>query len=139
MDIIKTLGLNLDPQRPIHYIIGVAVHSHPRSEKRGQLFLKYGPIIYLNEDVVNLKLARETHKGELIKTSLTESLQIFDVDELVSTLGAFSMSCRVNQCTVHHFSSNEKFDGDFLEQFVDLANKSEHTLKKLQDAEIRTW
>ena len=138
MDIIETLGLNLDPERPIHYIIGVAVHSHPRSKKRGQLYLKYGPIVYSNEDVANLKLARETHKGELIKTSLPEALQIFDVQELVSSLGSFFIAIRVNQCTAHHFASHEMFDEDFFELFVELANKSKDTLKKLQDAEIRT-
>ena len=137
MDIISTLGLNLDPQRPIHYLIGVAVYSHPRSEKRGELYLKYGPIVFNNMDVANLKLALETHKGELIKTSLKESLNIFDVSSMVSMIGGFRMACAVNQCTMHHFSSHEAHDDDFFEHFIDLANKSEGILKKLQDAEVR--
>lgn len=137
MDMISTLGLNLDPERPIHYLIGVAVHSHPRSEKRGELYLKYGPIIFTNDDVANLKLAIETQKGELIKTSMDDALKIFDVSSLVSSIGGFNISCISNNCTKHHFSSHEAHDDEFFEHFIELANKSKGILKQLQDAEVR--
>jgi len=137
MDIISTLGLKVDPNRPIHYLIGVAVHAHPRSKKRGQLYLRYGPIVFTNDDVANLKLAIETHKGELIKTSMSDALSIFDVSSMVHTIGMFNISCVSNTCTKHHFSSHEPYDDDFFEQFIDLANKSKGVLKQLQDAEIK--
>ena len=137
MDLIKTFNLKIHSSLPIHYLIGIAVHSHPRSEKRGQLFLKYGPIVFTNKDVENLKLAIETHKGELIKTTLEDSLKIFDVSSLVSEIGMFKMSCKVNICTMHHFSSSQAFDDDYFEHMIDLANKDETMNKFLMDAEVR--
>lgn len=137
MDLIKTLNLKIDPNLPIHYLIGVAVYAHPRSKKRGHLFLKYGPIVFTNQDVENLKFALETHKGELIKTTLERSLKIFDVSSLVSEIGAFKMSCQVNTCTIHHFSSSEAFDDDYFEHMIELANKDKTMNEFLMDAEVR--
>lgn len=136
MNLIETFGLRLDPERPIHYIIGVAVHSHPRSKKRGQLYMKYGPIIFTNKDVENLKLAIETHKMELPRTPLDEALKTFDVNSLVTTMSAFMMSCRANNCTVHHFSSDAAFDDTYFDDFLELANTSKGVRKKLMDAEV---
>ena len=137
MNLIETFGLNLDPERPIHYIIGVAVHAHPRSEKRGQLYMKYGPIIFTNVDVENLKLALETHKMELPKTKLDDALKTFNVSGLVASLSGFMIACRINNCTIHHFSSHESFDEDFFDLLVELANENGGAMKKLIDAEIR--
>jgi hypothetical protein len=137
MDLIKTFNLKIDPDLPIHYLIGVAVDSHPRSKKRGQLFLKYGPIVFANTDVENLKLAIETHKGKLIKTTLKDSLKMFNVSGLVSEIGMFKMSCQINVCTVHHFSSSQAFDDDYFEHMIELANKDEIMNQFLMDAEVR--
>lgn len=136
MNLIETFGLNLEPERPIHYIIGVAVHSHPRSEKRGQLYMKYGPIVFTNNDVENLKLALETHKMEIPQTSLDDALKTFDVQHLVLSMSAFMMSCRANNCTVHHFSSDAAFDDAYFDDFLELANTSKGVMKKLMDAEV---
>jgi hypothetical protein len=137
MDLIKTFNLKVDPDLPIHYLIGIAVHSHPRSKKRGQLFLKYGPIVFNNTDVENLKFAIETHKGELIKTTLEDALKIFDVSALVSEIGMFKISCQVNVCTMHHFSSSQAFDGDYFDHMIELANKDKTMNQFLMDAEVR--
>lgn len=136
MNLIETFGLNLEPERPIHYIIGVAVHSHPRSEKRGQLYMKHGPIVFTNNDVENLKLALETHKMEIPQTSLDDALKTFDVQHLVLSMSAFMMSCRANNCTVHHFSSDAAFDDAYFDDFLELANTSKGVMKKLMDAEV---
>lgn len=137
MNLMETLGLNLDPKRPMHYIIGVAVHSHPRSKNRGQLYMKYGPIVFTNQDVENLKFAIETHKMEIPKTSIDDALKLFDVAFLVSTLSSFKIACMANNCTAHHFSSDEAMDEDFFDNILEFANKDERMLKKLMDAEVR--
>jgi hypothetical protein len=137
MDLINLFGLNLDPERPIHYIIGVAVYSHPKDEKRGQLYMKYGPIVFTNTDVENLKFALETHKMEIPKTSLDDALKTFDVFQIVGSMSAFLMSCRANNCSVHHFSSYEALDDTFFDHILELANKNDGMLKKLMDAEVR--
>jgi hypothetical protein len=136
MNLIETFGLNLDPNRPIHYIIGVAVHSHPRSKKRGQLYMKYGPIVFTNNEVENLKLALETHKMEIPRTPLDEALKLFDVGSLVSSMSAFMMSCRANNCTIHHFSTNESINEDYFDHMLELANKNEGMLEYLQKSEV---
>jgi hypothetical protein len=137
MNLRELFGLKTDPDRPIHYIIGIAVHSHPRAKNRGDLYMKYGPIIFTNKDVENLKLAIETHEMQMPKTSIEQALKIFDVDFLVGSLSSFIMSCRVNSCTVHHFSNSMALDDSFFDNLIDLANKNKKILEYLQEAEIR--
>jgi hypothetical protein len=98
--------------------------------------MKYGPIVFNNKDVENLKLALEIHKMEIPRTSLDDALKTFDVNMLVHTMSAFMMSCRVNNCTIHHFSSHEAMDEEFFDHLLDLANKDEGSMKKLMDAEV---
>jgi hypothetical protein len=136
MDLIKLLGLNVDPNRPIHYIIGVAVYSHPADKKRGQLYVKYGPIVFTNKDVENLKMALETHKMEIPKTSLDDALEVFEVKSLVSNMSGFMMACRANDCSIHHFSTDEALTDKYFDDMVEFTNKNDGLLKTLMEAEI---
>jgi hypothetical protein len=136
MDLIETLGLNVTDERPIHYIIGVAMHP-ATSSKRGQIFLKYGPVVFTNTDVVNLKLAIETSKLELQKTTMKEALSLYNVSHLVHDLSGMLLSCQVNQCSVHHFSTHEAFDDDYFDHLIDLANESEGVKEFLFKSQVK--
>lgn len=137
MDLIKDLNLNVDPNRPIHYKIGVAVNTHPMSKKRGDLFLKYGPIVFNNDDVIKFKLAIETSKLEFPKTTINEALQSYGLSSLKLELEMFDISCTVNDCSKHHFSSSLPFIDDYFVNMVKEANKSKYYLKMLKDSEVR--
>jgi len=108
------------------------------SEDRGKLYLKYGPIVFTNEDVQNLKLALDTHKMVISKTSLQDALKLFNVSSIVATFSAFLISCRTNMCSVHHFSSDSAFDDDYFEELVNKANKDKGIFRYLKEAEVRT-
>jgi len=137
MDLLKEFNLKVDPDLPMHYMIGVAMHSEPMSEKRGDLFLKYGPIVFNNDDVVKLKLAIETSKLKLPKTTIVEALRSYGVAGLVGELGAFNLSCQVNNCSKHHFSSSLPFTDDYFVDLVKDANKNKYCLKMLKDSEAK--
>lgn len=137
MDWIKEFNLKVAPDRPIHYMIGVASNIQPMSKKRGELFLKYGPIVFINDDIVKLKLAIETSNIKLPQTTIKEALQSYGVSGLVSGLGAFNLSCQVNNCSKHHFSSSLPFTDDYFADLVKNANKSKYSLKMLKDSEVK--
>jgi len=136
-DLIKLFNLNLDPMRPIHYIIGVQVNRDTMAEDRGKLFLKYGPIVYTNEDVINRHIAIKTSQMEYPKTTLKKALESYGLLSLNTELEMMKKSCRANDATMHHIYTDMALLDEDLVNFVDTANICNHTLKKLKDAEIK--
>ena len=137
MDLIKLFNLNLDPNRPIHYIIGVAVHSRPMTKNSGKIYMKYGPIVYTNQDAINYMFAYRASKMKFPKSTLSGQLKYYDLLELHSSLFALDMSCKANNCTKHHFYTDMPLTEDHLADYVKVANICKSTLQKLKDSEIR--
>lgn len=137
MDLIKTLGLKCDDKLPMHYFIGIAINSNFHSTDRGKLYMKYGPLFFTNADIINLKFAIETSKTELPKTKLKDSMNLFDVSELVSSLSGMLVACRANNCTVHHFSSDTVYTEDIFIDLIEQANTSKYSYELLMKSEVR--
>lgn len=116
-----------------HYIIGVAVKEANSSEP-GKLYLKYGPIYFTNKDIMNVGYAKMLSEDQLVKTSVKDSYQVFGCSELAHSIECLLLVTRVNQCSRHHFSSEEKIDDDWFELLVDLANTNEDMRRKLNES-----
>ena len=127
--------LKIDKSLPYHYLIGVA--AKPMTSKNvGEIFLKYGPLYYNNNDVKRMSnvVARSTDK--VYVQSQLEAAEAENCTEMISSISAMKISCSVNECTLHHFSSAEKLDDDDFVLLVKLANTDKSSKKKLMEARI---
>lgn len=127
--------LKIDKSLPHHYLIGVA--AKPMTSKNvGEIFLKYGPLYYNNNDVKRMTnvIARSTDK--IYVQSQLEAAKAENCTELIYSISAMKISCQVNECTIHHFSSAEKLDDNDFVLLVKLANTDKISRKKLKEARI---
>jgi hypothetical protein len=127
--------LKIDKSLPHHYLIGVA--AKPMTCKNvGEIFLKYGPLYYNNDDVKRMSnvVARSTDK--IYVQSQLEAAEAENCTELISSISAMKISCHANECTIHHFSSAEELDDDDFVLLVKLANTDKSSRKKLEEARI---
>lgn len=124
-----------DKSLPYHYIIGVEI-TNARSGDPGKFRLKYGPISYHNKDVEKIASCQVRMCDELFKQSRLEALKAEGLYELFSELSMLQLSCNANDCSIHHFSSQLELSGEDLKTFVEAANYSEETRKKLDASRI---
>ena len=130
--------LKVDEKRPYHYMIGVGVHPMS-SSKRGQVFMKYGPIFYTNEDVEKLQSTVILKNDKMYPGGITEkeAIEISGASkELMGSIRGLLICAEVNNCTVHHFSSDCKFEEEDLEAIVNAANISSSSMDFLMEAKI---
>ena len=130
------MELKVDPKFPHHYIIGVEVKSAISSDA-GELFLKYGPVYFTNKEVGKLRDAKILSEDKLFRTTIEEATEIQGCSELVYNLWALQMSAHINNCSVHHFSSEYELDDEVFETLVKAANFSKETKKLLDKSRIR--
>ena len=130
------MQLKVDPKRPHHYVIGVAVKSM-RNNDPGKVYLKYGPVYYSNEDVAKVRDAKLLSEDRLFKTSSSDALSINECSQLVHSLTAMKHSASANDCTLHHFSSEHTLDDEVFKTLVETANFSKSSMKLLTDSRIR--
>ena len=131
--------LKADPNLPHHYIIGVSVYNTAHdSVNWGRLYLKYGPVYFHHDDIVNMQDAALLSVDKVYKTSTKEAAEMFNCKDLAVAITGLKLAASVNQATLHHFSSEFKFDNpdEWFENFVKVANISESTKEKLNDARI---
>jgi hypothetical protein len=127
--------LKTDKSLPHHYLIGVAAHNM-RSKNVGQFFLKYGPIYYSNNDVERMSNVISRCTDKIYVQSQIEAAKAENCTGLIASISAMKLSCNANDCTMHHFSSAEKFDDDSFVLLVKLANTDKVSRKKLMEARI---
>jgi len=127
--------LKTDSSLPYHYLIGVAIHSM-RSKNAGKMFLKYGPIYYTNNDVKRMSNVISRCTDKIYVQTQEEAAKAENCVDLIASMSAMKLSCNVNDCTLHHFSSAEKLDDDAFVLLVKLANTDKSSRKKLKGAKI---
>ena len=134
--------LKVDPERPHHYIIGVAVHPMT-SKKAGKMFLKYGPVYFTNDDVENvadaLTLLNDKIYTGIYKMTATQIYDSVDCTGIVMSLIGLKLASNANQATLHHFSVQHELSGaeEFFEGYVERANSYETERRGLDDSRIR--
>lgn len=129
------MNLKVDPKLPHHYIIGVAART-ALSSKPGELYLKYGPVYFHNDDVVKVQDAKILSEDKLFKTSSSDALKIHDCTGIVHSIWALKMSSQVNECTVHHFSCAFICGDESFDIIVKTANYSKSSKELLDKSRI---
>ena len=129
--------LKIDKKFPHHYIIGVKANDCVMSTNRGEIYLKYGPLYFTNEDVENLQKALALHKDKMLptKTPLKECLNIYNVSWLLS-LNGMQLAAKTNNCTLHHFTTEIEMDDQSFVDFVKLCNTDKYSFQMLMKARI---
>lgn len=122
--------------RPHHYFIGVAVKP-ANSSAPGEFYLKYGPVYVDNETIDRICDSLMRMNDEVYKQTPEEAMKIEGCFDLGVELSMMKVSCEVNQCTIHHISTAEKWDDEMLVEFVKMANNSKELRKKLEESRIR--
>lgn len=134
--------LKVDPELPHHYIIGVVIKPMS-SENAGQMYLKYGPVYFTNDDVQkvsdSLTLMDDKIYTEIYKMSGSQIHQLTGCSEIIISFIALKIAAQANQATLHHFSCKEKVSDaeNFFEGYVERANKYNTERKGLKNAKIR--
>ena len=128
--------LKVDPKLPHHYIIGVTM-KEMNTKNPGEMYLKYGPVHFINQDVENVQDAILLSQDKVFITTTSESCQIHNCQSLVMALIGMKMAAKANHATLHHFSSEYAIEENWFETFVKKANTNKVTKKKLMDAKIK--
>lgn len=72
----------------------------------------------------------------MFKTKNNEALSINNCSDLFHSLWSFSQAAAVNNCSVHHFSSEYPIDDEMFEIIVKLANTTKSNKKLLDTSRI---
>jgi len=128
--------LKIDEKLYYHYFISVGVRTM-MSKTPGRIFLKHGPLTFTNDDVKNLQNAALMSKDKLFPTTNREAVEMYGVSEITHAIWAMTLAATTNQCTIHHFSSEDEFPDDFWEGFVDRANTCDFERSKLDGSRVR--
>jgi len=137
--------LKVDPKNPHHYIIGVAIRDM-RSKNRGQMYVKYGPLYFTNDDVQNVANAKTLLDDKIYRTIYKmkpgEIYKATECNEIIMSLIGMKIASQSNNATLHHFSSSceipdaEKFFDDYVER-ANILNSQE--MKGLDNAHIKGY
>jgi|WetSurSiteA1Bulk_404760.scaffolds.fasta_scaffold00793_6 hypothetical protein len=123
-ELYQLFGLKVEPLRNHHYIISIGIHPATASmEQAGKFYLKYRPIHFTNDDILNVAKARTTIEDRVFKTKPDEAMKMFNCQELIHNLTMISQGSAANNCTLHHFSADFEIEEDYFEMLADLANK----------------
>lgn len=129
--------LKIDPKLPYHYFISVGVRTM-NAKNPGKMFLKHGPLKFMNDDVKKVQNAAMISNDKLFPTTNKEAIEMFGIGELTKSIWAMFIAASTNHCTVHHFSSDMPFPDNFWDGFVARANKNEFERGKLISAKVRS-
>jgi len=131
--------LKADPKIPHHYIIGVAVYPMTASlNKRGKVFLKYGPIYFHHKDIKNIQNATLMSVDKVFKTTLKEASMMYNCRSIIVEMYGLRLAAATNQATLHHFSSTHLIEDDWFQTYVDLSNNVVSVRKELDNARIKS-
>ena len=134
-DLVKKL--KVDPIYPHHYLISVGIKNMISSDP-GKIYLKHGPIYFNNDDVEKLRNSILLSKDKLFVTDIKTSLEIHNVSNLVSTIAGMKLAAKINNCSLHHFSSEFKITDDYewFKILVNSCNKITSQRRLLDDSRI---
>jgi hypothetical protein len=131
------LKLKVDSNLFHHYIIAVAVYPADVREKAGELYLKYRPIHFTNNDIEKVQNAAMLVNDKLFKTSNSEAVKITSCEEIVREISGLKLAAAVNQCTIHHFSSSFEIEEENFVTIIKSANKDDYFRNLLKQSLIR--
>ena len=129
--------LNIDPKLFYHFFISVGIKDM-HSDKRGEMYLKHGPLKFTNDDVKKMQDSAMMSVDKLFETTTKEALAMNGMSELSSSIWAMQITAAANNCTIHHFSSDGDIEDTFWKDFIKRANNNEHERRILLDAKIRS-
>jgi hypothetical protein len=132
--------LKADPNFPHHYIIGVAMRDM-KSHNPGEFFLKYGPVYFHHDLIIDIQNAAMLSTDKVFKTTSKEAADAFGCREFIASFHGLRMAANANMATLHHFSSEFELVGvdEFFTNFVKEANTNGYVRSKLLDAKIRGY
>jgi hypothetical protein len=136
-ELYKLFELKVDPLQPHHYIISIGIHPATASmEQAGKFYLKYRPIHFTNDDILNVAKARTAIQDKVFKTKPDEAMKMFNCQELIHHLNMITQGSYANNCSLHHFSANFEIEDDYFETLAELANKFKHEKELLVKSRI---
>ena len=133
---MKIYELKADPKLPHHYFIAVGIRQM-NSSNPGEMFLKYRPFYLHHSQIEKFRDVSLLIQDKLFKTTQKEALLMHGLYDVASTFSAFRLASSVNQCTIHHFSSENEIEEEWFEVFVKSANISKSTKEQLFDARVK--
>ena len=122
-----------------HYMIAVSIHP-ATSSKAGKPFMKYRPIHWTNKDRDNLEEALILRdSSDMFPSGIKESeaLAVYDLGELVHSLGSLSKAGVANQCTFHHFESESEIEEEWFDFLVESSQDIKSNKKLLEGSRRR--
>lgn len=134
-------SLNVDPNKPHHYIISVCVKELHTKKNPGEFFLKYLPLYIHNNDLINLQNAVLLSEDKLFKTSQEDALRIYNCQKIVTDFILLRLSTIANKGSLHHFFTDHKLSDPekFFEDFVKRSNKDKRIKDELISSTIKIF
>lgn len=126
-----------DPKKFHHYIIAVHIFPATAGTNAGKYHLKYRPIHFTNDDIEDIQQAAMLSVDKLFKTTDSEALAAVGKLEFGRSMSMLFLAASVNQCTLHHFSSEFEIDEVTFDMLVTSANNSNHSRDLLFNSIIR--
>ena len=117
----------------IHYIVGVG--THPMTSKNpGERYMDF-MLVYRDDEVEKVKMAKAMIDNKLWKTKPEVALEAYGVKGLSSQWAAISIRARYEQLMICHFTSED--DLEFTREDLELIVKYK-SIEELKQAQIRS-
>ena len=136
-ELYKLFGLKVDPLRQHHYIISIGIHPATASiEQAGKFYLKYRPIHFTNDQILNVSKANLAIADKVFKTKPEEALEMFNCRELIHDLSMIVQGSYANNCSLHHFSADFEIEENYFEILAECANSFSHEKELISKSRI---
>lgn len=130
----KKFKLKADKKHPHHYIIGVEVCPATAGKMAGQYRLKYGPIYFHHKHIQRIEDCIIRINDKIFRQTQTEALKIEGIHDIIVGISAMRLSCRSNDCTMHHISCLFEVRNEDLQHVVNAANFDKTSKQQLMSS-----
>jgi hypothetical protein len=120
-----------------HFTLITVGYKSPLEVDDGKLlYMRYNPVCFTSNDIKSVERAKWLSNLKLIKTSMKDALDAFEVGDLAYTVEMLMLSARVNNASVHCFKTDFPLTEEDCEMLVDSANWDSHMKLKLMESKI---
>ena len=133
--------IKADPRLQHHYIIAVGIKNTTGNiEAAGNFFVKYVPFHFTHEELVNfmkgIALSEDPLYTKQYQVSRSDCMKIMECEKFVMIRPMF-MAAKVNNCSIHHFSSEFEISEEYFDSLAKTAKYSSESRRLLNESRMR--
>jgi hypothetical protein len=96
-------------------------------------------IRYSEDDIKDRKLAEAMVQNEMVETTPEEAIDAMNLTPLGAQIHGAKLRMKFNPITAHKFKTEEPWDNEFFDIFLEACQYDGVSRKKLADAKLKGW